>query len=241
MSTSPSLSLRREDLKDAKGEWVEKLVQSLTSFGSQTHDAFDRNISLLENLNATLKTLDITTKDDWIAPTLTNSWVNLGSSNTAAGYRKRFGMTEIRGTIASGTLTAAAFTLPVGYRPPITEWRSIVSNYAFGAFYVHPIGWVVPHIGSNVWFDLTCSFQSTDPTPVQNPCFPVTFKHGLKGTARPLAVLATDGLDVTDKASGQHVSTSVSWQALGDSVQILDLPGLLTNRHYRVTFLVFGG
>jgi hypothetical protein len=68
----------------------------------------------------------------------------------------------------------------------------------------------------------------------------VTFKHGLKGTARPMLVLATNIQDLTSKTAGPHVSSPVSWQASGDSIRIEDLPILNANRHYRVTFLVLG-
>jgi hypothetical protein len=243
MSTSPALSLRREDLKDAKGEWVEKLVQSLTVFGRQTQDAFDRNISLLSNLNATLKTLDITTKDDWIAVTsFANGWQNYGSPTPQVAYRKRYGMTQIRGNMKSGTIGAVnAFLIPLNYKPYGYRIFATSSNNLPGVFQITSTGYFHPLSGSNLNFGTECIFDPGDLASVPNPIFPVVFKHGLKGTARPMAVLATDVLDVTDKASGQHVSTTVSWQVSGDSVRIEDLPELQPNRHYRVTFLVLGG
>jgi hypothetical protein len=66
---------------------------------------------------------EIATKADkiqeaFIAPTLTNSWVNYGSGFMNAGYMKdEFGFVHIRGTLKSGTFNSVAFTLPVGYRP----------------------------------------------------------------------------------------------------------------------------
>lgn len=243
MSTPPSLALKREDLKDAEGEWVEKLTRALVSFGRQTQDAFDRNVSILANLNATRKVLDITTKDDWIAPTLLNSWVHYGGTFSVPGYRKTNGHTELRGMVKSGTISSSlpVFVIPVEYRPQYGRHFAIASNAAFGMVQVVPAtGYILPQTGSNVYMDIEVQFECADPAPVPNPIFPVTFKHGLKGTAKPMLVLATDVLDVTASASGQHVSTTVSWQPSGDSVRIEDLPGLEPNRHYRVTFLVLG-
>jgi hypothetical protein len=243
VSTPPNLALKREDLRDAKGEWVEKLTRALGAFGTQTQDAFDRNISILANLNATRKVLDITTKDDWIAPTLLNSWVNYGTppNSALAGYRKRNGRIEIRGLLKSGTPPSTVFALPVAHRPAEdTRLAITASSYVFGAFRVDSGGTADIRTGSTTWTDITCSFPAGDPSPVPNPIFPVVFKHGLKGTAKPMMVIALDVLDVTASASGQHVSTTVSWQPSGDSVRIEDLPGLEPNRHYRVTFLVLG-
>jgi phage minor structural protein len=54
----------------------------------------------------------------WIAPTLLNGWVNFGSGYETAGYYKdALGFIHLKGVIKSGTMGAAAFTLPVGYRP----------------------------------------------------------------------------------------------------------------------------
>ena len=88
--------------------------------------------------------------EPFTAPTLTNSWVNFGAPYNPAGYFKDpFGIVHLRGTIKSGTMSAAAFTLPVGYRPPNRERFSNVSNALFGAFEAREDGTVVPIVGSN--------------------------------------------------------------------------------------------
>lgn len=56
---------------------------------------------------------------DWIAPTLTNSWVNFASGYMTAGYRKVRDIVTLRGTVKLGS--GSIFTLPVGYRPQITS------------------------------------------------------------------------------------------------------------------------
>jgi hypothetical protein len=243
MSTPPSLSLRRDDLSDADGEWPEKLLTALTNFGRQTQDAFDHNVSLTANLNATVKTLQIAMKDDWVTPTLLGTWVPYQSPPTtycAPQYRKRNGLVELRGMAKDGVVPSDVYPLPVAYRPP---WRVLFpmdSNNAIGFFGVYQDGMVNCRSGSSAWIHIAGVFAPADPSPVPNPVFPVTFKHGLKGTARPLFVHVLDALDVTDSSAGVHVSTTVTWQASGDSVRIEDLPGLHANRTYKVTFLVIG-
>lgn len=57
-----------------------------------------------------------------IAPTLVNSWVNVGGAEEVAGfYKDPFGMVHLQGTVRSGTLGATVFTLPAGYRPAALE------------------------------------------------------------------------------------------------------------------------
>ena len=52
------------------------------------------------------------------APSFSNSWTNFGSTYQVARFWKDTGgVVHIEGLIASGTLSASAFTLPIGYRP----------------------------------------------------------------------------------------------------------------------------
>jgi hypothetical protein len=89
----------------------------------------------------------------WTAPTLTNSWVNAGGGTFAAGYRKVGSMVYLRGSIRSGTIGSAAFTLPAGYRPLSLAVIGTVSNNA-GTLMVSQLtvsgpGAVTPAVGSN--------------------------------------------------------------------------------------------
>ena len=91
----------------------------------------------------------------WTAPTLLNSWANFGGVNAPAGYYKRGGRVYLRGLIASGTIGAAAFTLPVGYRPAYYHYFATVTyNYVFGSGYIKDNGEVFIHDGNNTFFSL---------------------------------------------------------------------------------------
>lgn len=92
------------------------------------------------------------TSESFIAPTLTNSWVNYNNGYSTVGYYKdAFGVVCFRGLIKSGTINTSAFTLPSGYRPLTTISVPINSNNAFGVLEIRSDGTVVPVMGSNTW------------------------------------------------------------------------------------------
>ncbi len=89
-------------------------------------------------------------------PAFANSWVNFGGSQiTAAFIRLPDGMVLLRGQVKSGTIGAAVFTLPAGYRPSaIVGPFAVHSNAAFGECEVLSTGEVVALTGNNTSFNL---------------------------------------------------------------------------------------
>lgn len=99
------------------------------------------------------------TPEAWVAPTLTNSWVNFGGGlQTAAYYKDPTGRVFLRGLIKSGTGGAAAFTLPSGYRPTAQCLFIVSANNGAGdvaaRIDVNTTGTVVPGTGGSVHFSL---------------------------------------------------------------------------------------
>lgn len=90
-------------------------------------------------------------------PGFTNSWVNYGSGWQNAGFwRDPLGNVRLRGLIKSGTVGSAAFTLPPGFRPFISETFGTISNAAIGKVDVQTDGTVVPTTpSSNVYVSLS--------------------------------------------------------------------------------------
>jgi hypothetical protein len=93
----------------------------------------------------------------------TNGWTDLGSGTIAAAYRKVADVVQVRGVIRNGTITASAFTLPAGYRPPGT---SIYPGSSSGGTTWCPIvvaaaGTVVPNSGTNSQVTLEFQFSVT--------------------------------------------------------------------------------
>jgi hypothetical protein len=96
------------------------------------------------------------TQENWIAPTLTNLWVNFGlDSQNAQYFKDEFGFVHLRGFVKSGTIGQSIFTLPVGYRPLVKVSIVCASNSAFGFFDVNTNGTIVPIVGSNAWISLS--------------------------------------------------------------------------------------
>lgn len=91
-----------------------------------------------------------------IAPTLLNSWVNLGSSYSAAGYCKaEDGVVRLKGNVKSGSgIPTTIFTLPDGYRPSEILSFSVESNGAFGAVQISTNGNVQATVGSTTRLSL---------------------------------------------------------------------------------------
>jgi len=90
-------------------------------------------------------------------PAFENSWVNFDSAtyDTAAFFKDAFGLVHLKGFIKSGTITAAAFTLPAGYRPVLTGiYAVITSANAIGRLDIANTGAVIPNNGSNTYFSL---------------------------------------------------------------------------------------
>lgn len=83
-------------------------------------------------------------------PAFANAWVNFGSNwQVAAFWRDPLGWVHLRGIIKSGTVGSTAFTLPPGYRPPLSETFVVRSNATTGGVDVLADGQVQPVTPSN--------------------------------------------------------------------------------------------
>lgn len=89
---------------------------------------------------------------DWIDATLQNSWV--ATVGLTPQYRRLNGVVFLRGRAVSGT-TAAAFTLPAGFRPSMLVLVPIHNGTTPGTFTtvtVNTDGTVVPQSGAAPYF-----------------------------------------------------------------------------------------
>lgn len=83
----------------------------------------------------------------WTAATFENSWVDYGLGYAPAGFQKIDDRVFLRGIIKSGSLSAAAFTLPDGFRPPYTVQASAAGTA--DRVEITPAGLVIPLGGTN--------------------------------------------------------------------------------------------
>jgi|SRR5947208_9779701 len=94
--------------------------------------------------------------DTWHTPTLQNGWVPYGAGYNDPAYTLMDdGWVQLRGLVKNGTLPAAIFTLPVGYRPP-SRWLCGVttSESVHGRCDILNDGTVYAWAGSKNWFCL---------------------------------------------------------------------------------------
>jgi hypothetical protein len=144
-----------------------------TEFVAQDYDLFPpTSVTYATNLAKSVESLKESTQgirdlinsfdnDKWIAPTLINAFVNVGSGNSLAGYYKDpNGVVRLRGRIATGASGASPFTLPVGFRPSATKTFPIVSNNVFGYVTITNLG-VVTVFGNTAFYSLdSISFKA---------------------------------------------------------------------------------
>jgi hypothetical protein len=76
------------------------------------------------NASSPTRLIQTVAEEQWVTPTLVNSWVNV-SSYQAVQYKRVGSKVIIRGALQSGSAGSVAFTLPAGFRP--------LTNNAFGA------------------------------------------------------------------------------------------------------------
>lgn len=87
----------------------------------------------------------------WTSPTLLNSWVYYGSWSPVGYYKDQMGIVHLRGLVKSGTINAAIFTLPTGYRPAADAIFAGSSIDAYCRINVSNAGNVIPINGNNSW------------------------------------------------------------------------------------------
>jgi len=85
-----------------------------------------------------------------------NSWAAYGSGYEAPSYWKDSAYcVHLQGLMAGGTIAAAAFTLPPGYRPLGQLIFDVQSNSALARVDVFPNGVVQPQSGAAIWVNLS--------------------------------------------------------------------------------------
>lgn len=92
-----------------------------------------------------------------------NSWV--AGTNTPR-FRRQGNLVSMQGNMTSGTIGAVtAFTLPVNYRPNPIGGSNLqipcASNLTLGIMVILGTGVVQARVGSNVGFEIDCTFDIT--------------------------------------------------------------------------------
>lgn len=108
--------------------------------------------------------IPITPGGPWTAVTYTAGWVDLGGGFRGAQYRKVGDEVQLRGLCkrTSGSATTM-FTLPVGYRPTVSELFAQLSNDLLARIQIDLNGEVILSFGApTAWVNLSgISFSAT--------------------------------------------------------------------------------
>jgi hypothetical protein len=84
----------------------------------------------------------------WQAPSFQNSWANFGGFASATYRRHQDRLVELKGFITGGTIDAAAFTLPAGFRPgdATRAFATVGGGSVFARVDVQTDGEVIPRV-----------------------------------------------------------------------------------------------
>ncbi len=225
----------------------DQLVRGVTSFTTETSAALQKGLTFQDNVVSQWITLRATIQDDWVAPTLLNSWLQYDGVSAPVGYRKDpDGRVWLRGTIKSGTTTnrTPIFILPAGYLPAYEHYLATYGAIAgpadgFASVYVVPSGQVqVGTVANSSWLGLeNISFQAADRAPVPpTNGWPLDFLCTVP--SRPKAVFCTE---IRSQAQNSNTNTTQpDWDYVVKSgkpyVRIRNMPGLAPGGYF-LTFL----
>lgn len=141
-----------QTLGDLTVTWLSRFIQQqLQLYPVKQLDTFQ--VESLEVVNNLIVDQAVTFKafKDWRfvgvtgQPAFTAAWVNYGAPYANAAFKLGpDGTVRLHGTIKSGTLSSAAFTLPPGYRPAATIPFLVLSNGVAGRVDVGADGTVTP-------------------------------------------------------------------------------------------------
>lgn len=239
--------LNKEDFPDAD-ENFDKLSVWLNGTTEPLISALQGKLSFTDNINAQVKEITVTVPPlQWTnVSTFVNGWNQYGNPNFGpAGYRiDAYGMVHLRGLIASGTVPAAAFILPSGYRPASPPYLLFTSQSSAGMSRVDigSSGHVIIQAGSNVWSSLDnirfLAQPPAPPLPWTGNDWPLTIKTSING--KPQGVLVLSAIDTTDQGNIMVPGCSPDWLPIGNDIKLRALHGLVPGRKYTVKLLIIG-
>lgn len=129
---SDIVTIKRRTMADASVLTLDGHIESIEDTIEKENWRVAWQLSPVFSGTPALGTLNTT--DNWIAPTLLNSWTNFGGGTAPAGYRKEGEWVYLRGVVDGSVSTdVIIFTLPVGYRPPHDAEFVVFSRTGGGA------------------------------------------------------------------------------------------------------------
>lgn len=248
MALPPQVTgLSREDLPDAP-PWIDRLLPKLNQALKGGANALNRQLTFADNFAAEIRDITVTIPDDWVTPTLKANVANWGGGFATIQYRKKAdGTVEIKGFGRAGAALGAfytCYTLDIPYR--ISETRRFAGevNDVAQEFEVNSDGSV--KLGNNGaantnHFTLEATFTASDRTPIAPAVWSkIGWKTSLTG--KPAGIWPIAIAD-SAKVRARIPPTVIDWEWRGadNNIRILNMPGLIPTRSYKITLLAIQG
>lgn len=261
MKTIEWKPLVREDFAEAP--WMERLIRPLNNAMGQLSAGVARGLTLGENLNAEIKTVDVGGGKPAVAavpasppdtawhtvgaggePAFQNSWANAAGSHAPCRFQRDGAQrVQIQGYVQSGG-APLVFTLPVGYRP---AYLLEFDDAAGGVWQVTSAGAVNHNSGAAPASMDSLSFPADDYTAPTGAAganevsaFPVKFSTTVRGKAVGLVVLRAVQLSGRDEIAVGGIG-GAAWDQNGTTINLRSVTGISAGSTYRLTLLVVGG
>lgn len=231
--------LAKEEFPEAA--WIGKLLDPLNKFLSGVRSGLSNGLTLGDNFNAEIRTLDFTTRAAWIdVGALLGSWVAY-ASNTSPGYSVVGYDVVLRGRVKGGSIGGPVLYLPAGYRPERLMLFPVRGNGIFASVQVNPAdGSVTPIDGTSDDVSLDSVRFPVAGSPPASSTFPLKFKSKVKGKIGGMVVLRCIELDGKNEKP-INSAVSVDWAQDGENAIIKNVAGLTGGKTYRLTVAAFGG
>lgn len=229
---------------------LDKFFTQLNPFLRNTAQSLTGGLTVSQNSNAQLKTVTVTTPaTDWAALTLANGWTPFANS-IANQYRvdQWTGEVQFKGLIKGGSIGAGKSFHSNVLNPPPQEIILVGIGNNGSADVIQDVraettGLTGLFAGSNSWLALdNLKYMPAVPKPGVLSCFPFNV---VTTVAQPQGVTIES---VTDTSSNPVPVAlgGVHWQNQtqgtgSNSIQILNIPGLLFGRTYSITLQIIGG
>lgn len=241
----------KEDFSEAP--WMDRLIRPLNSVLGQLRAGMDGGLTLGDNLNAEIKTIDIgggraavAVGDDaaWrnVGEAGQPAWVtgtNVGAPYISTRFRRAGGIVHVQ-VAANATSGAVLFVLPEGYRPAAEiRWPCMI----LGAGAAHGSVAVDGSV-SVIWTGQAVSGVSfpADDVPAgvaASSAFPVKLSTTVSGKIAGVLVLAAYSVSGRSLTAVSGIG-GVGWDQDGSTIILRGVTGLNPGATYRLTLAVIG-
>jgi hypothetical protein len=252
MKIAKPKKISMEALGSDAPEWAKVIVEAYITLEPLTQ-ALQNQLTFADNLKASIKTVTVLVPEPtWTAPTLVNSWADIGGADLPTGYRMEpGGWVTLRGRVGGGTVANSFFYLPTGYIP--AQHYHIINLSEDGGgnrcpyhMNISTNGQVTPYqVGAafyNNYVVINARYQATTPaapTAFTGRDWPIVLKTGFTGKVQSVQLLGAE--DMATSQTTTVSSMSLDWRDDGNgSVRILSAYGLQPQRTYKMSFLILG-